>query len=488
MKDLYGSIDMKRVYLLNNKKDTAVDILIDGVIGSSFFDEGITRKALKKEIDRAGQVDQVNLFFNSPGGLVHEGMAIYNYIAQLDARVVAHIDGIAASAASVVAMAADEIRIYDGAEIMIHNASAVAFGDRRTMDKVSEILVRADRMINTIYQARTGMDKKRIAAMMDDETYMSAEEALKMGFADSRVPAKAKSVDARAAVAGVHNEINGLYQKWAETVIRDGLEGDVAETYQIAATMTRPARREPAITTPTDPDNKGGETMDKEAIQKMINDQVGPIKDRLANVNAALGIGEDDDPVTAITTLQNSTASAAQSLAERERADFEAKIDSVINGAKKDGKLFPAGEGAVRAMVAGWQSAASADADFSVNLNGAKIKIADGGAVNALKAYFAASPKLVNIDSESGAGADPALERIDTSGLPADVRAEQRRDKHLGVDDDSMKLDRKIKAYMRANNCDYLDAYQAVCNTTLPGEPDFSSLDAAMDDGAIVPE
>jgi ATP-dependent Clp protease protease subunit len=146
--------------------------------------------------------DAVTVNINSPGGNFFEGIAIYNVLRAHPGRVTVNIMGMAASAASIVAMAGDEIRIARAGFLMIHNAWCVAMGDRHDMADSAEFLAPFDAAMAEVYAARTGMKVVSIAAMLDNETWISGEEAVTQNFADSLLPADQVVEDAKAKAEG----------------------------------------------------------------------------------------------------------------------------------------------------------------------------------------------------------------------------------------------------------------------------------------------
>ena len=165
-------------------KDGVGEIFIFDDIGEGFFSDGVTPKSFAAELKALGAIRTLNVFINSPGGAVFDGVAIFNQLKRHPARINVFIDGIAASVASVIVMAGDEINIAANGFIMIHEPFAMAFGTaaelRKTANKLEKI---NDTIINT-YAARTGTPENVIADMMAAETWMNAEEAVKLGFAD----------------------------------------------------------------------------------------------------------------------------------------------------------------------------------------------------------------------------------------------------------------------------------------------------------------
>ena len=125
----------------------------------------------------------LHLRINSPGGDVFEGRAIRTAIQQFKGKTIAHIDGLAASAATTIADAADEVEISEGGFYMIHNGWTFAIGNRHELRKSADLLDKVDAAIVADYARRTGLDAKQLADWMDAETWFSAAEAVEHGFA-----------------------------------------------------------------------------------------------------------------------------------------------------------------------------------------------------------------------------------------------------------------------------------------------------------------
>lgn len=145
---------------------------------------------------------------NSPGGSAFDGFAIYNMLARHEGRKTVQIEALAASAASYIAMAGDDIEMPAASFLMIHNSGVLAMGDRNTLAETISILERLDAAMRDIYAARTGLSADAIAAMMDAETWMTAEEAVEHGFATAILPpasapqAHALTARAKAVLSG----------------------------------------------------------------------------------------------------------------------------------------------------------------------------------------------------------------------------------------------------------------------------------------------
>lgn len=176
---------MKPVKFNVNAKDDSAEFYIYDVIGAGFWGEGVTAKALKEALAATKGVKNINVRINSPGGDVFEGQAIYSLLNTSGRRVTVDIDGLAASAASVIAMVGDEIRIAQGGQIMIHNAWTGAVGDANELRKTADVLDQVSGAIAKTYSDRTGKPQEEIQALMDEETWMTSDMAVELGFATS---------------------------------------------------------------------------------------------------------------------------------------------------------------------------------------------------------------------------------------------------------------------------------------------------------------
>lgn len=176
-----------------------------GMIGEDFWTgEGVTVKRIDAALRLIGPTNDVVINMNSPGGDVFEGIAIYNRLREHQAKVTVKILGLAASAASVIAMAADEIEIGTASFFMIHNAWVMAVGNRHDLAEVAAWLEPFDKALAGTYEARTGLTEAVIAKMMDEETWLSGKDAVEQGFADALLPADEVKVDKAKNETGQH--------------------------------------------------------------------------------------------------------------------------------------------------------------------------------------------------------------------------------------------------------------------------------------------
>lgn len=158
-------------------------ISVFNVIGADWYGDGVTASRIAAALRSIGGAD-VTVNINSPGGDMFEGLAIYNLLRGYEGKVTVKVLGLAASAASIIAMAGDEVQIGRGAFIMIHNCWVYAMGNRHDLQQIAADMVPFDKAMNDIYVARTGLDASTIDAMMDAETYIGGSDAVEKGFAD----------------------------------------------------------------------------------------------------------------------------------------------------------------------------------------------------------------------------------------------------------------------------------------------------------------
>ena len=169
---------------IENKSESVGEIHIYGQISDEkWFEEDVTPTSIKKEIDGLGDRN-VNVYVNSPGGGVYAGMTIMNLLGRLKGYKTGFVDGIAASAATYALMAMDKVIMPKSSMIMIHNPSSIAIGSANELRKEADILDRIQNSIGEVYAKKTGIPKNDIFDLMDKETWMGGEEAVKLGFAD----------------------------------------------------------------------------------------------------------------------------------------------------------------------------------------------------------------------------------------------------------------------------------------------------------------
>ena len=186
-KKFWNWLDVK-----NEAEDTEERVLeINGEIASeSWFDDDVTPKLFKDELLSGN--GPITIWLNSPGGDCIAASQIYSMLMDYTGDVTIKIDGIAASAASVIAMAGTKVLMAPTALMMIHNPMTMAWGDKSEMTKAIEMLDEVKESIVNAYEIKTGMSRAKISHLMDSETWMNANKAIELGFADDILEDKKK--------------------------------------------------------------------------------------------------------------------------------------------------------------------------------------------------------------------------------------------------------------------------------------------------------
>lgn len=186
-------------------------ISVFDVIGQDYWGEGITAKRIAGAL-RAMNGADVTVNINSPGGDMFEGLAIYNLLREYEGHVTVKVLGIAASAASIIAMAGDDIQIGRGAFLMIHNCWVYAMGNRHDFAELAQSLEPFDTAMADIYAARSGLDIAAVQKLMDGESYIGGSDAVAKGLADSLLSADAVS-DGDESPAAALRKLDALLAK-----------------------------------------------------------------------------------------------------------------------------------------------------------------------------------------------------------------------------------------------------------------------------------
>lgn len=158
-------------------------LFLNGTIAEeSWFDDDVTPQLFKKELFSAG--GDITIWINSPGGDCVAAAQIYNMLMEYKGQVTIKIDGLAASAASVIAMAGSRVLMSPVSMLMIHNPATIAFGDKAEFQKAIAMLSEVKESIINAYELKTGLPRVKLAHLMDAESWMNANKAVELGFAD----------------------------------------------------------------------------------------------------------------------------------------------------------------------------------------------------------------------------------------------------------------------------------------------------------------
>lgn len=224
-------------------RDDDTTITIFDEIGEDPFGDGVGVKRIAAALRQIGD-REVTVAINSPGGDVFDGIAIYNLLREHPHAVTVKIMGLAASAASIVAMAGDEIEIAESGFLMIHNAWAVAVGNRHDMRKLSEMLEPIDDAMATVYANRSTTAKGEIESWMDDEKWLNGRLAIKAGLADSILGDDEITEDVSGqmqTLAAVRRIEHALLAQGVSRNERRSLIGEITGRSAVAASRTSSA-------------------------------------------------------------------------------------------------------------------------------------------------------------------------------------------------------------------------------------------------------
>lgn len=312
---------------INAVGDGNAEILLYGDIGNSWFDD-------VNPLDFANQLkeckaDLLTIRINSNGGSLLAGNTIYNQIKSYTGKIKAVVDGIAASAASVVAMSCN-LWMHKNSMLMIHNARTAISGDSNQFQKITEVLIKANQQMVDVYHAKTGLDKAQIQSMMDKETYLTAVEAVQMGFADGII----EDVEINARLDGDELLLNGVK-----------FDAKIAKAFQthqpnLELRAMYDSNTNPATTPVANFLPKGATMLTIEALQKDNPDIYAKIFEsgKQAGIEAGkqIGISAERQRIKDIEDMESSGHDDLVAKAKFETGDSAANLAMAILKAEKD--------------------------------------------------------------------------------------------------------------------------------------------------------
>ena len=228
---------MKKFWNWTNQAPTETEpeqriLTLNGTIAEeSWFDDDITPQLFREELN-AGSGD-ITVWINSPGGDCVAAAQIYNMLMDYRGSVTVKIDGIAASAASVIAMAGTRVLVSPVSMLMIHNPATMAMGDAAEMQKAITMLDEVKESIINAYEIKTGMSRAKLSHLMDAETWMDAHTAVDLGFADE--------IMTRPEVTGAENHVTGP-MLFSRAAVTNHLMDKLAAKCRIEKKPTKPER------------------------------------------------------------------------------------------------------------------------------------------------------------------------------------------------------------------------------------------------------
>jgi len=311
-------------------------------IGGGLWSEGVTAKQVVDalaELEKTG-TKSLAIYINSPGGDVFEGMAILNCLKRFEGQKTVYVDGIAASIASIIAMAGDKICMGAGSMMMLHDPSAVGMGTAPELREKAAMLDKAAEAMVEAYALRTGCDEKEIRGFMAAETWFTASEAVEHGFADE----KTEQDDAPDAMLAISKSpLFAMYRNApahirasaarkppvAEAAPQDATKENEMKTLLVMLGLSASATEDQAIT----------------AAQSLITYRAEILK-LTGKANDAEAVGT----LLAWKSGAEQAAAAAKELAEMKAKAIEAEVVGSVDAAIRDGKAAPAQRDSLLAM------------------------------------------------------------------------------------------------------------------------------------------
>lgn len=306
---------MNRFTMLSQSR---AEIQIYDQIGKDWWTgEGVDAKSFSQSLAGLGSVSEIDVRINSPGGQVFEGHAIYNALKSHPAKINVYIDGIAASIASVIAMAGDTITMADNAAFMIHEPWSGVMGDAESMQKEASILDKLAETAAKVYADRTGNTPEAMRAAMRTETWYTAQEALVTGFCDFISPNKQIAASAFSLTDQKFNRI----PKW------------VMQSYTAAAPKIEPG----TVVSQAQSSSPQGKTMatgleapatNSTASRKELAEQLKKYRDAFGDKNGADWFQAGFDWSEAVE-MHNTVLKDENSRLQTQLADMQKRLDSV---------------------------------------------------------------------------------------------------------------------------------------------------------------
>ena len=210
--------------VVTDEENNTTAITIYGVIGSSWWEDSTSAADVDNALNNAGTNDIV-INLNSPGGDAFDGIAIYNRLKRHEGNVKIFVDGWACSAASIIALAADELIMGNGSMFMIHEAATGIWGKKGDLLKEAELLGKLDSSLVDVYMSKSRVSRDDIEAKLQEETWFTAPEALEIGFADKieqieepkePIENSLTNEQVEQIIAAVTNRINNNFPKEPE--------------------------------------------------------------------------------------------------------------------------------------------------------------------------------------------------------------------------------------------------------------------------------
>lgn len=408
----------------------ALELRIYGPIGAGMFGEGISAESISAAIGAAGNVSTITVRMSCPGGSAFDGMAIRSMLAAHPAKKVCEVEGLAASAGSIVAMGCDTIRMHTGSALMIHEASASGMGRGRVEDlrKAMGALETLNDGMAQLYAARTGKTVAECRKMMAAETWLTPEAAKRDGFCDEIVPGKTKVAASFDLSVYGYQHVPAFVAGPEDEAANEPPKADVDAAEEAGGEESDPSKRK------TRPDGSITKEDLREAMEGLLTRsnsvpqhtaaattaEASAARKRLQTMSIKLiaqaaGLNADAEDSAVITAVSQLTRFAAELTALTKTSSFDAALGA-IRGLQAAAEQVPAlsAQIADQAKQLEAQERASLLAADKADSAGRKLTPAMEAfwaerPVSELKAFLAVAPSVLKVEAAKvGATSQPA--------------------------------------------------------------------------------
>lgn len=223
---------MKNKFYSFEKQEETADLYIFGDITSYEWDESdVSAFGFKQDLDKLGDISELNVHINSLGGSTYQGLAIYNILKNHKAKVKVFVDGIAASSASIIAMAGDEIYMPKTSLMMIHNCWTYVVGNANELRKTADDMDKIASAYKSAYLAKIKISEEKLNQLLEDETYLTADECVEMGFADKILNVEENVGINQYANMNILNLVNKAKEKSNTNNLTEGTLNNLLEKF-----------------------------------------------------------------------------------------------------------------------------------------------------------------------------------------------------------------------------------------------------------------
>lgn len=330
-------------YKLTRMSVKDAELEINGPIGAEVWGDEVSAKQFLNDIKALGNVKNINVHINSPGGDVWHGNTIYNRLKSHAAKINVFIDGLAASAASVIAMAGDTVHMYENSILMIHDPYTYSGGTAEDMRKAAERLDKVKEGVVAVYKSKTNLPEEKIAELMAAETWMTAKEAKALGFVDTITEGEAVTMSLSGIDPKLYKNTPAYLLNKNDSEFNDILSLESCDTINTVK-KDQPVKNRKV-------ESKEVLKMNQEDLQKAITTAVmealKPVKNQLDDLTEKVGaLEEEAAPAADADKVEEATTEDTTNGAEEGQAEGEetGEAEALLSALPASVKTYMASE------------------------------------------------------------------------------------------------------------------------------------------------